>query len=314
MRREIATPTPLHAADLQFQAFAEFDCSKALPTIQAPTLVLTGDLDQLVSPQNSKLVASLIPRASLIIIPGCGHRMMWEATDECVWFVTEFLANVYEGRRENAPAPVSQNKQSPLTDFVDFLMPAVELFTNWPWMFAGAEVDSMLIARQSVYFGSNAQFGDGKPIILVPQLGSTLPCILLSNWLRVLGYRPATAGISADFDDQSIANLIRVTTHRIGRKAVLVAPASREQFVLAIAEAHKDLVSDIVLLNASRRLEMPLGVRAHFISSVWSLLFAMTALPQVLRNIRIELIETRSSVEPESGYCNSPLPLHTKHA
>jgi hypothetical protein len=60
---------------------------------------------------------------------------------------------------------------------------------------------------------------------------------------------------------------------------------------LAIAEAHKDLVSDIVLLNASRRLEIPLGVRAHFISSVWSLLFAMTALPQVLRNIRIELIE-----------------------
>ena len=30
MRREIALPTPLHAADLQFQAFAEFDGSKAL--------------------------------------------------------------------------------------------------------------------------------------------------------------------------------------------------------------------------------------------------------------------------------------------
>jgi hypothetical protein len=36
---------------------------------------------------------------------------------------------------------------------------------------------------------------------------------------------------------------------------------------------------------------MPLGVRTHFISSGWSLLFAMAALPQVLRNIRIELIE-----------------------
>jgi len=311
MRREIATPTPLHAADLQFQAFAEFDCSKALPTIQAPTLVLTGDLDRLVSPQNSRLIASLIPRARLIIIPGCGHRMMWEATDECVGFVTEFLANADEGRHDSVPA---SGDQRPLTDFVDFLMPAVELFTNWPWMFAGAGVDSMLIARQSVYFGSNAQFGDGKPIILVPQLGSTLPFILLSNWLRVLGYRPATAGISADFDDQSIANLIRVTTQRIGRKAVLVAPASREQFVSAIAEAHKDLVSDIVLLNTSRRLDIPLGVRAYFISSVWSLLFAMTALPQVLRNIRIELIETPSSIEPESGHYNSPLPLHTKHA
>src|SRR6478609_4849234 len=35
MRREIAAPTPLHAADLQFQAFAEFDCSHSLPAIQA---------------------------------------------------------------------------------------------------------------------------------------------------------------------------------------------------------------------------------------------------------------------------------------
>ena len=45
MRRETALPTPLHAADLQFQAFAEFDSSKALSQIRCPTLVLTGDLD-----------------------------------------------------------------------------------------------------------------------------------------------------------------------------------------------------------------------------------------------------------------------------
>ena len=36
MRREIALPTPLHAADLQFQAFAEFDGLKALPNIRCP--------------------------------------------------------------------------------------------------------------------------------------------------------------------------------------------------------------------------------------------------------------------------------------
>ena len=46
MRREITAPTPLHAADLQYQAFAEFDCSKVLPNIKAPTLVMTGDLDR----------------------------------------------------------------------------------------------------------------------------------------------------------------------------------------------------------------------------------------------------------------------------
>ena len=90
MRREIAAPTPLHAADLQYQAFAEFDGSKALANIKAPTLVLTGDLDRLVSPRNSNFIAGLIPGARLIVIPGCGHRMMWEATDECVAFITEF--------------------------------------------------------------------------------------------------------------------------------------------------------------------------------------------------------------------------------
>ena len=294
MRREIAAPTPLHAADLQFQAFAEFDCSKALPDIQAPTLVLTGDLDQLISPQNSKMIASLIPGARLIIIPGCGHRVMWEATDECVAFIGEFLTSVYEGRLYSVGAAVLQDDQSPLPNFLDILAPAVEFFTKWPEVLVGAGVDTMTIARQSIYFGGKAQFGDGKPIILVPQLGSSLPFILLSNWLRVLGYRPVTTGIAVNFDDQSIVNSIRVTTERTGRKAVLVAPASGMPLASAIAEAHKDRVSDVVVLNASHQSDMPIGIRAHFISSGWSLLFAMAVLPQVLRDIRIELIEAPS--------------------
>jgi pimeloyl-ACP methyl ester carboxylesterase len=304
MRREIAVPTPLHAADLQFQAFAEFDCSKALPNIRVPTLVLTGDLDQLVSPQNSKIIASLVPGANLIVIPGCGHRVMWEATDECLWeatdecvaFVSEFVANAYEGRLDSVAVPVSQNDQGPLPGFVDFLTPAVELFTNWPWMLVGTGVDTMTIARQSIYFGGKAQFGDGKPIILVPEFSSNLPFLLLSNWLKVLGYRPATTGLSVNVDDQSVTDLIRAFTQRIGRKAVLVTPASGIQLASAIAEADKERVSDLVVLNASHHPGMPAGIRAHFISSGWSLLLAMATLPQVLRNIRIELIEASSPV------------------
>src|SRR5258708_1096268 len=91
MRREITAPTPLHAADLQYQAFAEFDCSKALANIKAPTLVLTGDLDQLVSPQNSKFIASLISVANLIVIPTSGHRLIWEPPADCIRFLTQFL-------------------------------------------------------------------------------------------------------------------------------------------------------------------------------------------------------------------------------
>ena len=296
MLREIAAPTPLHAADLQYQAFAEFDCSKALPSIQAPTLVLTGDLDRLISPQNSKFIAGLIPRARLIVIPGCGHRMMWEATDECIGFVTEFLTGVHEGRRDNFALPVSQGDQNPLADFVHFLTPAVELFASWPWMLAGVGADTMTVARQSVYFGGKAQFGDGKPIILVPQLTSNLPFQLLSNWLKVLGYRPVITSSSADFDDQSVNDSIRGVTERIGRKAILVIPASGMQHVSAIAHAHKDRVSDIVVLNASHHPDVPSGIRSHFISSGWSLFPALAALPQVLRHIRIELIEASSAV------------------
>jgi 3-oxoadipate enol-lactonase len=294
MRREIAAPTPLHAADLQYQAFAEFDCSKALPNIRVPTLVLTGDLDRLIAPQNSNFIAGLIPGATLIVIPGCGHRMMWEATDECVEFVTEFLTGVYKGHRDDFALPVSRGDQSTLADFVNFLTPAMELLASWPWMLAGVGADTMTIARQSVYFGGKAQFGDGKPIVLVPQFDSDLPFLLLSNWLKVLGYRPVTTSLSAKFDDQSVDDLIRGTTQRLGRKAVLVAPASGMRLASAIAEAHKDRVSDVVVLNASHHPDIPSGIRAHFISSGWSLFPALAALPKVLRNIRIELIETHT--------------------
>jgi pimeloyl-ACP methyl ester carboxylesterase len=310
MRREIAAPTPLHAADLQYQAFAEFDCSKALPNIQAPTLVMTGDLDRLVAPQNSKFVAGLIPGARLIVIPCCGHRMMWEATDECVGFVTEFLIGVYDGRRDNLALPVAQGDQNPLADFVNFLTPAMEFFTSWPWMLAGAGADTMAVARQSVYFGGKAQFGDGKPVILVPQLDSNLPFLLLSDWLKVLGYRPVTTGLSAKFDDQMVDDLIRGATQRIGRKAVLVTSASGMQLASAIAEAHRDRVSDVVVFNASQHPDAPPGIRAHFISSGWSLFPALAALPQVLRNIPIELIEAQGSVAPDAGHRGEPLIKH----
>ena len=166
----------------------------------------------------------------------------------------------------------------------------------------------MTIARQSVYFGGKPQFGDGKPIILVPQLSSNLPFLSFATRLKVLGYRPVITNPSANFDDQSVSDLIRSVTERIGRKAILVIPAPGMRHVSAIAHAHKDRVSDIVVLNASHHPDVPLGIRSHFISTAWSLFPALAALPQVLRNIRIELIEAPSSGVPESGYGGSLRP------
>jgi hypothetical protein len=81
------------------------------------------------------------------------------------------------------------------------------------------------------------------------------------------------------------------------------------QLAAAIAGVHKDRVSDIVLLNASHHPDVPAGIRAHFISSGWSLSLAAAALPHVLRNIPIELIEAPGFIANRS-----PLLPHTKPA
>jgi 3-oxoadipate enol-lactonase len=91
MYREIVDPTPLHAADLQFQAFVDFDSSQALSAVRAPALILTGDRDALIPPRNSEILAQLIPGAELVLLPGCGHRVIWESTDECIALIASFL-------------------------------------------------------------------------------------------------------------------------------------------------------------------------------------------------------------------------------
>jgi len=60
MQRELETPTPLHAADLQFQAFVDFDTSEALSSVRSPTLIMTGDSDVLIPPRNSEVLAELM--------------------------------------------------------------------------------------------------------------------------------------------------------------------------------------------------------------------------------------------------------------
>jgi hypothetical protein len=150
-----------------------------------------------------------------------------------------------------------------------------------------------------------------KPIILFPESGGNLPFMFLSNWLSVLGYRPVIIGNSSNFDEQSTANSIRVISQRIGRKVVMVAPLSVMPLVTRIAQTHELWVSDIVVLNASQQAKMPDDVRTHFISSGGFSFLAMIALPAVLRNIRIELIDESSSGEPETSYalcCCHPMP------
>ena len=281
MRREVALPTPLHAADLQFQAFAEFDGSKALAEIRCPTLILTGDLDELIPPQNAMMMARLIPGAELVVIPGCGHRVLWEATQSCVDLITEFLCSLC-----SAVLHRPEGNQKHMSTPSDALTSAIEL-AIWPLTLVRAGFESMAVVRQSLLVRSASRFGDGKPIILVPQFfGTDFVLFPLASWLKALGYRTVTAGPPSD---SSLSRVIHDVTRRVGRKAVMITHCFGMTQALSTADLHKERISDVVVLGAARSLDTA-SVRTHFVSA-WSTLHAMTELRQLLRGIDLELIE-----------------------
>ena len=63
-------------------------------TIQAPTLVITGDSDLLIPPSNSDVLAERIPGAKLVKVPGGSHGFNFETPDVFNREVLEFLATV----------------------------------------------------------------------------------------------------------------------------------------------------------------------------------------------------------------------------
>jgi pimeloyl-ACP methyl ester carboxylesterase len=86
-------PTPLHAYMRQAQAVMEHDTYERLPEIKVPTLVIAGDADKLVPIENSRILASRIPKAELIILKNMGHGFNIEAADETNKAVLDFLGS-----------------------------------------------------------------------------------------------------------------------------------------------------------------------------------------------------------------------------
>ena len=169
MRREIALPTPLHAADLQFQAFAEFDGSKALSQIRCPTLVLTGDLDRLIRPENSGSLAQTHSgskarrhsrrRASS---PVGGRRGMYRLDHR------DFSHPFPTGPVHDSAGIRAIRKTLPPRNS---LSSAAVLLAAWPLAVARAGCET-LSARAAIAVARwLIRFGDGKPVvILAPHL------------------------------------------------------------------------------------------------------------------------------------------------
>ncbi len=62
-----------------------------LPGIRKPTLLLCGKEDVLVPPENSHLMAGLLPHVTLRILPGMGHGLMFQDPETFCSIVLGFL-------------------------------------------------------------------------------------------------------------------------------------------------------------------------------------------------------------------------------
>jgi pimeloyl-ACP methyl ester carboxylesterase len=78
----------------QVEAIMGHRATDRLREITAPTLVITGDADLLVSPANSDVLARSIPGAKLVKIPGGSHGFNFETPDVFNRAVIDFLAGV----------------------------------------------------------------------------------------------------------------------------------------------------------------------------------------------------------------------------
>ncbi len=75
----------------QLLAAARHDTWALLPELEAPTLVLGGDADRLIPPENGELLAARIPNARLRQLRGAGHDFPTERPAETASILSDFL-------------------------------------------------------------------------------------------------------------------------------------------------------------------------------------------------------------------------------
>lgn len=69
-----------------------WDLRNDLPSIDVPVLVLCGDRDPVVAPEDTAELAGLIPHAELVRVPGAAHSVLAEGGEPVLEHLATFLA------------------------------------------------------------------------------------------------------------------------------------------------------------------------------------------------------------------------------
>ncbi len=90
MRRAVAVDVIM----AQMHACTAHDTQSRLPSLQMPTTVVHGTLDEMLPVENGRLIARLVPGARLEILEGVGHMYCWEQPERSAEIVREQVAAV----------------------------------------------------------------------------------------------------------------------------------------------------------------------------------------------------------------------------
>jgi len=82
---------PTHVLKGHITAIEAFDGYDDLPRIAVPTLVITGDADKLIVPENSTILAERIPGAKLVVLPQANHLFWLEKPQEAARAIVDFI-------------------------------------------------------------------------------------------------------------------------------------------------------------------------------------------------------------------------------
>ncbi|MGH7849774.1 MAG: alpha/beta fold hydrolase [Thermodesulfobacteriota bacterium] len=107
VRWRLENPQPGYAWTRQLMAGMNFDSSGRAENIHAPTLVLNGTEDRIVTPESARELAGSIPDSRYIEIEGSGHLLFIERSDEFNETVMGFLDEV--DAKNNTPAGSGEN-------------------------------------------------------------------------------------------------------------------------------------------------------------------------------------------------------------
>ena len=102
------TPPTVRGYMYQLLAMIGWTSAPFLPFLSTPTLVMGGDKDNIVPMVNSRMIARLIPNATLHVVKGGGHLFIVSRLAEILPLMREFLAvPLAPGRSHRAPKPAA---------------------------------------------------------------------------------------------------------------------------------------------------------------------------------------------------------------